>query len=89
MNARSLSLKYQTNKNDLKILTYGDVRMTTKKEAEENPFEEMAPLTYTDQKQTQHPKTRIRCRQKHITPGNKWGRSKYTKERARITEDKQ
>ena len=23
--------------------------MTTKKEAEENPFEEMAPLTYTDQ----------------------------------------
>ena len=49
MNARSLSLKYQTNKNDLKILTYGDVRMTTKKEAEENPFEEMAPLTYTDQ----------------------------------------
>ena len=47
MNAKSLSLKYQTNKRNLKILTYGDVRMSNKKE--ENPFEEMAPLTYTDQ----------------------------------------
>ena len=46
-NAESLSLKYQTNKRNLKILTYGGPRMATKKE--ENPFEEMAPLTYTDQ----------------------------------------
>jgi hypothetical protein len=36
------------NNENLKILTYGDVRMTTKKEAEENPFEEMKPLRYTD-----------------------------------------
>lgn len=46
-NAKSLYSKYQKNNENLKILTYGERIMATKKE--ENPFEEMAPLTYTDQ----------------------------------------
>ena len=36
------------NKPNSNNSTYGDVRMATKQEAEENPFEEMKPLRYTD-----------------------------------------